>query len=270
MTRQVSLSALQAITKHNIMKTLEKLNLTKKEYNDILTMAMDIINASTIDEIKQKGIVKQIIYGGMPKRGREDGNDKEDDDKEDDEEENEKNGKENVINKKVHGFRAEKIIEPKGKQQPDDRKTIRKRLTTQVEELPRYQKPERKNYYLFTKTTPDKRELITGQQINPNMQRPQQTDDDIQHELYKAKQRVTKEQQREQTLRRTLLAAQERTPYMNQVRRQEIEKTAQETQRAKELADRDHAENMAMERLQQIKDRKNIPSNTERAILQKR
>ena len=108
MTRQVSLSALQAITKHNIMKTLEKLNLTKKEYNDILTMAMDIINASTIDEIKQKGIVKQIIYGGMPKRGREDGNDKEDDDEEDDEEENEKNGKENVINKKSSWIQSRK------------------------------------------------------------------------------------------------------------------------------------------------------------------
>ena len=162
-----------------------------------------------------------------------------------------------------------KTIEPKGKQQPDDRKTIRKRLTTEVEELPRYQKPERKNYYLFTTTTPDKRTLTTGQQINPDMQRPQQTEDDIQHELYKTKQRVNKAQQREQTLRNTLLTAQERVPYLNQVRRQEIEKTAQETQRAKEIADRDHAENMAMERLQQIKDRKNVPSDTERAILQK-
>ena len=79
--------------------------------------------------------------------------------------------------------------------------------------MPRYQKPERKKYYLFTTTTPDKRTLTTGQQINPDMQRPQQTEDDIQHELYKTKQRVTKAQQREQTLRNTLLMSQERVPY---------------------------------------------------------
>ncbi len=110
--RQVSLSGLKAITKHNIVKALEKLKLTKREYNDIIKTAKDVINTCTIDQLKQKGIVKHIIYGGMPKRDRED--DEEDDDEEEEEEQqgkpqfvglvrNKKCNKESTKNRRTKG-----------------------------------------------------------------------------------------------------------------------------------------------------------------------
>ena len=206
--RQVSLSGLKAITKHNIVKALEKLKLTKREYNDIIKIATDVIDTCTIDQLKQKGIVKHIIYGGMPKRDRED--DEEDDEEEEEEEQQGKPQFVGLVKETKNATKkAPKIEEPKGKQTPDDRKRIRKRLTTQVEDMPLYQKPERKNYYVFTSTTPAKRTLTTGQQLNPDMRRPQQTEDDIQHELYKSKQRATKTQQREQRFRNSVVSATE-------------------------------------------------------------
>ena len=68
--RQVSLKGLLAITKHNVIKELNKLNLTKKEYHELLELIEKHINDATHEDLKKKGIVKEII-GGM-KRPRND------------------------------------------------------------------------------------------------------------------------------------------------------------------------------------------------------
>ena len=68
--RQVSLKGLRAITKHNVIKELNKLNLTKKEYHELLELIEKHINDATHEDLKKKGIVKEII-GGM-KRPRND------------------------------------------------------------------------------------------------------------------------------------------------------------------------------------------------------
>ena len=62
--RQVSLKGLRAITKHNVIKELNKLNLTKKEYQELLELIEKHINDATHEDLKKKGIVKEII-GGM-------------------------------------------------------------------------------------------------------------------------------------------------------------------------------------------------------------
>ncbi len=51
------------------------------------------------------------------------------------------------------------------------------------------------------------------------------------------------------------------------MRNKEIGNTRKEAQRARQQAENEHNEEMEMERLQQILDRQNIPSNVERDIL---
>ena len=70
MTRQVTPNALKAIIKHNAVKELKKMNLTKKKYDQMLKKVEKIINDADHEQLKKKGIVKEIV-GGM-KRGRDD------------------------------------------------------------------------------------------------------------------------------------------------------------------------------------------------------
>ena len=70
MPRKATLKGLQSITKHNIIKYLDKQKLTKKEYNEVIQLAEEYIKNASHEDVKQKGIVQKIINGGM-KRGRD-------------------------------------------------------------------------------------------------------------------------------------------------------------------------------------------------------
>ena len=72
MTRKAPLKSLQALTKHNLTKSLNKLQLTKEECNELLKNSEEYINNATIDALKQKGIINVIIHHGGMKRARDD------------------------------------------------------------------------------------------------------------------------------------------------------------------------------------------------------
>ena len=65
--RQVSLKGLKALTKHNIIKELERMKLSKEEYDEVFRLAEEIINNASHPDLKKKGIVKEII-GGMKRK----------------------------------------------------------------------------------------------------------------------------------------------------------------------------------------------------------
>ncbi len=61
MPHKVSFKGIQAITRYNIAKSLTKLQLTEKEYKQLLNLAESFIGKATIDELKKKGIANSII-----------------------------------------------------------------------------------------------------------------------------------------------------------------------------------------------------------------
>ena len=74
MPRKATLKGLQSITRHNIIKYLDKQKLTKKEYNKVIKLAEEYLSKASHDDLKQKGIVQKIINGGMKRPN--DGEDK--------------------------------------------------------------------------------------------------------------------------------------------------------------------------------------------------
>ena len=67
MPPKVSFKGIQAITRYNIAKSLRKLQLTEKEYNQLLSLAESFIEKATIDELKKKGIANSIIKSILEK-----------------------------------------------------------------------------------------------------------------------------------------------------------------------------------------------------------
>ena len=72
MPRIAPLKSLQALTKLNITKSLNKLQLTKEEYNELLKISEEYIKNATIDDLRQKGIINVILQHGGMKRARDD------------------------------------------------------------------------------------------------------------------------------------------------------------------------------------------------------
>ena len=68
--RQVSLKGLKALTKHNVIKKLERMKLSKEEYDEVFRLAEEIINKASHPDLKKKGVAKEII-GGMQKETRQ-------------------------------------------------------------------------------------------------------------------------------------------------------------------------------------------------------
>lgn len=67
MTRKTNVNGMKAIIKHNVMKQLSKMQLSKKEYSKFLKLANNFIDSASIDDLKQKGITKFIITEISPK-----------------------------------------------------------------------------------------------------------------------------------------------------------------------------------------------------------
>ena len=61
MPRQSNINGLRALIKHNVIKALAKENLSKKQYIATLKKIEKFIHSASIPELKQKGIVKNII-----------------------------------------------------------------------------------------------------------------------------------------------------------------------------------------------------------------
>ena len=61
MPRQININGLRALIKHNVIKTLAKEKLTKKQYIANLKKIEKLIDSASIPEIKHKAIVKNII-----------------------------------------------------------------------------------------------------------------------------------------------------------------------------------------------------------------
>ena len=74
MPRKATLKGLQSITRHNIIKFLDKQKLTKKEYNEVIKLAEEYLNNASHEDLKQKGIVQKIINGGMKRPNEGDDN----------------------------------------------------------------------------------------------------------------------------------------------------------------------------------------------------
>ena len=72
MTRKAPLKSLQALTKHNLTKSLNKLQLTKKDYNELLKFSEEYNNHATIDVLRQKGIINVTLQHGGMKRAHDD------------------------------------------------------------------------------------------------------------------------------------------------------------------------------------------------------
>ena len=60
MPRQININGLRALIKHNVIKSLAKEKLSKKQYIATLKK-IKFIDSASIPELKQKGIVKNII-----------------------------------------------------------------------------------------------------------------------------------------------------------------------------------------------------------------
>ena len=61
MPRQININGLRALIKHNVIKSLAKEKLTKKQYIATLKKIEIFIDSASIVDLKQKGIVKNII-----------------------------------------------------------------------------------------------------------------------------------------------------------------------------------------------------------------
>ena len=61
MPRQININGLRALIKHNVIKSLAKEKLSKKQYIATLKKIETFIDSASIPELKQKGIVKNII-----------------------------------------------------------------------------------------------------------------------------------------------------------------------------------------------------------------
>ena len=61
MPRQININGLRALIKHNVIKSLAKEKLTKKQYIANLKKIEKNIDSASIPEFKHKGIDKNII-----------------------------------------------------------------------------------------------------------------------------------------------------------------------------------------------------------------
>ena len=61
MPRQININGLRALIKHNVIKSLAKEKLAKKQYIATLKKIETFIDSASIVDLKQKGIVKNII-----------------------------------------------------------------------------------------------------------------------------------------------------------------------------------------------------------------
>ena len=286
MVRTTNTNGLRAIIRHNVIKALDKLELSTKKYTEILHLAEEYINNASIDDLKRKGIVKMLTAldvqtGGM-KRDRDEENEGNDEEK-----------KKRMTKQPVNTTSkpASKLQEPKGKQidnysrrRPDDADVltemikepseVNRSVPTSPAIMPRYQTSRQSRGIIsrLIHKQPSQEETVTGQQIDPHhpSKSPMQHESVIKHQLYKSQKREIEQHKKETALRSTIEQAQQRNIIRQDIRKDKLKANKEEAQRARQQAKADYDETMEMERLQQKIDRLNIPSEVERDILTKR
>ena len=61
MPQQINVNGIKALIKHNVIKALAKEKLSKKQYIATLKIIENFIDSASIVDLKQKGIVKNIV-----------------------------------------------------------------------------------------------------------------------------------------------------------------------------------------------------------------